>query len=324
MKYKNIIIFFVITVLLLHGFYVLSQGVVLSDDSMRYAQWADELIANHFNIFAVKSQAHNYAPQYIIFIYLIAIMKVIFSAFWIQAVAIINIIFNTITVALLLWLLSRVTKHLILLFLAGSLYLGSYDVLIWTKFILSDSLYLLVSFLFFVTTLSILKCVNGKMAFSKLKWFFSFCLLLICLVTRPTAIPLIAYLVIATLITYFTIRQQSLQNITIVTFSSLILLSSVVIFSIGLIMAEPSSWPFETGKAAVNYYSERFMDGAVVHDRLETYITVERSSFDFVYLTLLKLISFFAITLDGYSLKHSTYNMLCLGPVYLFSLFAFV
>lgn len=295
----------------------------MSDDSLRYAQWADELIANHFNMFAVKSQAHNYASQYIVFIYLVALMKVLFADMWMQALVVSNIIFNAVTLIILLQLLARVTQQSILLVLATCVYIGSYDIVIWTKFILSDSLYLFISFLFFSTSLSILNKANSNMRFGVSEWLISFSLLVICLLTRPTAIPLIVYLVIVTSVSYFAIRQQSIRKISGVTFVCLVLLSVVATFVIGGIMADPSSWPLDAGRAAVNYYSERFIEGAVVHDRLETYIAVKPTSLAFAHLTWLKFINFFVITLDDYSLIHSVYNIFWFSPIYLFSLFAF-
>lgn len=296
----------------------------MSGDSVRYAQWADELIASNFDVFAVKSQAHNYASQYIVFIYLVAVVKVLFGSVWLQVIAALNVIFNMITLVLLLKLLSQFTKSVVILVLAGGFYLVSYDIIVWTKFMLSDSLYLLLSFLFFIGSLHIAKQKNDSIVFRKSQLILTFFLFLVCLVTRPTAIPLIVYLIVVVLVINSSISQSNIQRTAIITVLSLLFVTLLGVFSIGVVMADPSVWSFDAGKEVVYYYSERFMDGAVVHDRPETYIQVESRTLDFMYLTFLKFINFFTITLSGYSNAHSAYNIAWLTPVYLFSVFALV
>ena len=324
MKYKIVLICSAILVFLFHGGYALNQGVIVSDDSIRYLQWSDELISNYFNIFNVESQAHNYVLQYMIFIYLLAIFKIIFSKYFLKAVVLSNVLFNSLTVLVMLSIIFQLIKNECLLIIAAFFYLICYDIIIWDNFVLSDSLYLLLSFIFFAYSISAFNYVNGVFVFNKRKWFIAIFLLLTCLLTRPTSVALVFYFIIFSLTLYYVTKNKNIQLVNKMVLLILLVVTLLFVLWVGYILSNPTSWNFGIGKAVVNYYSARFMDGAVVHDRFTTYVAVKANVIDFIYLAFLRFIRFFAVTVDGYSTKHSIYNMLWFVPVYILSLFSFI
>jgi hypothetical protein len=87
-------------------------------------------------------------------------------------------------------------------------------------------------------------------------------------------------------------------------------------------MLDPEKWPFQFFKDWILYVAKDYPLGIVVYARPETYHSIPNGILDYLFITLSKLISFFAFDFDGYSKMHALLNYVFFLPIYSLSIFS--
>jgi len=96
----------------------------------------------------------------------------------------------------------------------------------------------------------------------------------------------------------------------------------VILLTHSYIMLDPEKWPFPFFKEWILLVAKEYHLGVIVYARPETYHSIPNGILDYVFITLSKLISYFAFDFDGYSKMHVLLNYVFFLPIYALSLFS--
>jgi hypothetical protein len=276
------------------------KGSIQSPDTGSYIIWADRLISHQFNLFSYYSD--NTFITHLLFytlpVSILAILKLIMSDQWITGYLITNLValfftlFLYIKIALNLGIRKWLVSATLLIFLV------SIDFLLWPRYILSDTLFVLLVMLaiYVVTTLT-----------SNFHTFYILISLFFLLVTRPSSLPYIAVFLFFAFMP--SMSQKTLVKKTLfVRLGSFILLSSVV-YSI-IIMANTSGI---IENATIDFWYKWVAEGAIIHHRPETYIAYEATHLGTMKLFIYRMVGFFSPFLKNFSAAHNILNLSLLG-----------
>ena len=305
----------VVVVALVYAVISLRRGAVLSADSARYSQWADLLIAAHFNYVSWSSAANGgVVPPlaYAGWVTIVALSKLILGPAWATGILILNLVLAIAVVAMVLRLVERVTSSRLIVAGAGVAFLVAFELWLWIPYALSD-----VSFMFLACTVLYLLCTDGKKGW--LRRLLPVALALLALVYRPAGLPLLMLVVVATL---FRPRLQSLgvdARAAIARWSalSLCLLIALAVVLEAALMTNPGSWPFPIMSSWIQELSKEYGQGVVIYGRPDTYHTSSSGLLAFVWLNIDRLRWFFAFSAQGFSRGHVLANAAFFIPVYL-------
>jgi hypothetical protein len=175
---------------------------------------------------------------------------------------------------------------------------GCPDVPMWTFYVLGDVtfLFLVAAFWFYLT--------RGVLFHSRRSWILALAIAIGAAFVRPTAIVVIAFWFTAAAFVYM--RARAFHRATI----------ALAFIVLPFIVAE-FVWPYVVYRVAANggqapvmraAFAELlpwYLNGAVVCDRLETYLAPPVAYFDFVRITLVRLVYFFFPLRVGYSPAHN-------------------
>ena len=292
--YFSVLFFFLII-----AYYNLNSGYIESSDSYRFSRWADSLIELKFNIIDFyKIEKADHRPHLFFFtvpVLLISLCKVIFLNYWQIAFAILNLVF--IYLALIYF-----TKSLLLLgvrpnliFISLPAIVLSVDILIWPKYILSDSSY---AFLVFLANYFIIKSIyKDKFLYKELSF-----IIFLLLASRPTSIPII-YAILFFIMIYklhiFSVHKNILLFIFFLFFSTPIILG--VFYQ--LIDLNLNQIP------KVDFLTSMVKKGMIIHDRPETWVDVPDSFLDIIYIYFLRFVNFFNPYAETFSIVHILLNV---------------
>jgi hypothetical protein len=175
---------------------------------------------------------------------------------------------------------------------------GCVDVPMWTFYLLGDVtfLFLLAAFWFFLT--------QAVLFGDTRRWAMALAVAVGAALVRPTAVVVIAFWFTAA--AYMFLRARRFGRATV----------AIVFIVVPFFIAE-FAWPYVVYRVAANGGHASFMrtaftellpwylNGSVVCDRVETYLAPPVAYFDFVRLTLVRLLYFFFPLRAGYSLAHN-------------------
>ena len=318
---KLLIITFLLTILLFHGLYLIHTGV--GSDSCGYLRNADNLINQKTEYTELINPIRGYSG----FVAIVAFFKIILGETAKYGILGFNLFCDVITALLLMLLIKRVSPHYVSIITVAILYLLSYEIVLWLPFVLTDTTFMLSSFL--VLSLSFISFSEKKKQRILLFWGVTFFILFISLYIRPAFFPLLSFYIIA-LFVFLTFdisgpikRNKFIRKFTL--FSCLGII--VLIFYFAASISDPSSY-LSNMLLRVGFDSRCFicepgspfcegeMRGIVVNNRPYTYHKVPVSVIDYVLIIVDKFLHFFAIYTRDYSLKHKIFNYLFFLPAY--------
>lgn len=302
--------------LLWAGLYSWYFGVILSPDSHTYIRWADALISSKFNYVDFIANNSFVVPIYLYtgFISLVAFTKQIFGDYFINAIIIINIICYSLLGVGIYQIVKRKTDNVISLVYFIAVYFACFDILLWTRYLLSDVVYVSLVFVLFF---SLIKYYENK---ESLVWgLLVLSITAVCLFFRPTAIVLLPIV----LLSLAFIRYPVLLSKKYVIAVSLFILYLGFTVWQSYYMANPNSWPISFGKEYIqNIAADRYGQGVVINSRPETYIMVSGSIIDYALVSWKKFFSFFQYISQGFSLYHNLFKFFYYTVVYAFGVLA--
>ena len=322
---KLLIIILLVTILLFHGLYLFHTGV--GSDPSGFLGKADNLINLEMEYTTLINPIQSYSG----FVAIVAFFKIIMGETAKYGVLGFNLFCDIITALLLILLIKRVSRHYIPVFIVAILFLFSYEIVLWLSFVLTDTAFMLSSFL--VLSLSFISFSEKKKQRILLFWGVTFIILFMSFYIRPAFFPLISFYIIALFVFLtFDISDPIKRSNFIRKFALFSCLSIIVlIFYFAASISDSSSY-LSNMLLKVGFDSRYFicepgspfcegeMRGIVVNNRPYTYHKMPVSVIDYVLIIADKFLHFFAVFTRDYSLKHKIFNYLFFLPTYGLSL----
>lgn len=290
-----------------HGAFLIWRGVQLSPDSGSYAAWAERLVQSGFDYQLLLGQARTEFPAalYGLFVTLLAVLKLLFGEHWPLALVALNFAVHVALGVLVVRLALRTTASAMAGWAALILYLGCFDLLNWTPFVLSDTIFVWLAFaIFSFASARILRDAQGwwRVALPAAAGCFF----------RPTGFVLLPDLALAAYLS----SKKGGRIPPAATFAAGALTVVAGTFLFAWLMEDPARWPFDTLSMAFETVSKGYSAGEVVSARLETYHLVPDSLFDRVLISVDRFVHFFAVGAAGYSAAHWLVSLIFFLPCY--------
>lgn len=319
-----LVILLSVCIALAQGGYGLVGGPSLSPDSTRYVEWAQTLIAVGFNPFALLERVEFVVSpvQYLAIVYLIALMMLLPGTYWPVFFVTLNGLFCGLSAFFVLDVVRRKTDGVLPILIVATLFLLSFDIVIWAKFILTDLLFLfIVSALLWNASRLLDGPGNGSwlqdVLAPRARWVML--LLVLAFLTRPTAFPLFGLLLSCLLVAPFVKRLGNERWRCFLGYAALggLALGGAATVLTAWILIDSGGWSGSGGAVeTVKYYASYFAQGAVVHDRPETYLVTEPTVLGYLRVMAYRFAYFFAPIITGYGMLHRVANLLVFVPSY--------
>ncbi len=292
--YFSVLFFFLII-----AYYNLNSGYIESSDSHKYSRWADSLIGLKFNLIEFYNIEQADHKPHLFFstipVLLISLCKVIFLNNWQLAFVILNLFFIYLSLIYFTKSLLLVGVRPILIFISLPAIVISVDILIWPKYILSDSSY---AFLVLLANYFIVKSIYED----KFLYKETSLIIFLLLASRPTSFPIV-YAILFFIMLYrlqiFSVHKNILLFIFFLFFSTPLILTIIYQF-IDLNFNQISQVDFLTSMVKI---------GMIIHDRPETWVDIPNSFFDILYIYFLRFVNFFNPYAETFSIVHIILNI---------------
>lgn len=298
--------------LLVNAVYLFYKGVFLAPDSLHfYMKGADRLVESGFDFpqFLTASPAFR---QYIGFVTWCAILKSLIGDHWPVAIVATNALAN----ATLVCVMTSQLKRLGICWQARAAMiiwcLVAFDLLVWSKGLLSDTTFLLLATSAVVTWARHATGPRRSLILPSMLMILAIC-------WRPTGIALLLPWGICLLMRYVS-RLPPVNRGFVLVGSALILEGTFLIFA--YYMGNPEAWPLPVGEGHIKYTAHYYDQGQVVWKRYATYHEVPVALLDYHLITLDRLRYWFACFESEFSLAHKAYNVVFYVPLYVGSLWA--
>ena len=294
-----------LSILVLHGFYLLLAGAVMAPDSHTYAHWSGRLLETGFDFPAVLAEAETTFPPilYLAFGTLLALLRLGLGEGWPIALVALNAVAHIILGLLLVRLAARVAGAA-----AGwaalSLYLLCFGLLQWVPFVLSDATFALIAFtIFFLASRRLLAEVRGWLPVIGLAGLGVF--------YRPTGIVLVPDRLWAAWLAR--VRRIPSRTLMVAAAASAVAAAALLF---AWLMQDPSRWPFDALRPAFRNTAGAYGLGEVVSMRRETYHAPPDLLIDYVAISADRFVHFFAIGAADFSLAHWIVELAFFVPAY--------
>jgi hypothetical protein len=252
---------------------------------------------------------------YLTWIFTLALIKLLFGFAWQSGALYFNIFVNLMIITTAVLTVYRASQaSLISAMATGLLLLVAIEHMLWIPFPLTDISYEAISLcsltlLYYALTSA---STRLRLGFGSGVFFFVF----VAMFSRPTS-PVLVVAILCSCILIVTINfnnpEDRLCRLRVITG----ILVSVVLVGISLhalLLAQ------QTSADATGYLSQLnslYSKGVVVTGRPETYVTPPEGSLEYFLISLRKLVYFFWVSLDTFSVVHSVGNWIFFFPAYL-------
>jgi hypothetical protein len=286
---------------------------VLSHDSQLYVSISGALMAGSLAPYQTTESA---MWTVVIFPSLIAAARSVAPTGWPMLVLVLNVLCGGLTGALLVWFVRRATRSDAAGAAALLFYLGAFDIILWVRFVLSDTLYTCLALLVYILALHPL--VSDTPLRGRRFWLAVS--LVVCFFTRPTSLVLVA---VALMMELFILPLQRAdadrrrRRLTIL-WVLVVAGSFAMIVGRAYIFHDVNRWPVDFMRPKLAEYASREKGGEVVWDRAEMNHSPTTSPADHIAIQGARMARFFQVTVDDYSAGHNVANALYYVPLYLF------
>ena len=291
------------------------SGIHTGIDTATYSRWADALIAAGFDVPAyLREQSFVASPLfYLLWVAVVAALKLWLGGSWMTGVVVLNWIALTAGVILTLATIRRVTWSAASMLLAAFLFLVAGDLLIFSRYVLSDVL-------FWGLSTAVLACgvtlatVDEDRAHMLRMIGIGTAVLMVAVLFRPVALPLTLFWIMA-----ITAR---LARPVVERFATHLLVTAVALAMVTIVihaqlLNNPAWWPFGELPTMLVMVAQEARDGMFVHNANPPMTVAPAASlFGFIRITLQKLLFFITPWLPHYSTSHTIANLLFFVPAY--------
>jgi len=304
-------------VLIVHGAIVLRSGIVLPPDGVKFAQWADLLIANRFDFAAVvrAEGARNLpAGMYMFFVTIVALAKLIAGARWAAVLVTANVLFDALTAAILIRLVMLATRSTAAVMFALAAWLVCFDVVTWVRMPLTDILFLLLSFAAFAS-LAGPRLVSEPLATKALLRAAIFTAM--ALLLRPVGFLWIILIAVVYLVLSGRLRRRAIVV-------GGLLIGGLIFAGHTLVVCYPERWPLRAFERSVRWDARSYAHGDVIVGRPETSHPPPVTLIDYGAITADRFVHFFAFTAASFSRAHKIGGAVFYGSIYLMAIGAVI
>jgi len=268
------------------------------------------MVANQFNLVAFANQANFVfsASIYGAWVSLLAAFKITLGERWGSGVLMLNLGSALTLVWLSLRFVGSRTRSALPVVFVAVCFATSLDFLHIATFVLSDTSYaaLLAIFLFWLIG-------RKSQGISSLQFLFAVAFLLFMMIYRPVTPPLAAVFFLSAIsLQWFSSPDSLYRRRMALAVTVLIILAGLVVISHTELLRNTSV----EARGWMAQLAQEYRQGMVVFQRPETYRPEPTTFGDFLLISTLKAIYFWAPSLPGYSITHSVINMLNLVPAY--------
>lgn len=294
-------------IVLLHGTFTVTRGVMLAPDTASYDYWAGRLVDSGFAYLPLLAEAETGFPAalYLLFVSLLALLKLLFAEQWPLALVALNLAAHVALGAMIVRLAFRTTGNGAASWTALLLYLACHDLLVWVPFTLSDATFVTLAFCIF--TLAAARILGEARG-----WLALGLAVISGIFYRPTGIVLLPDLAWAVYLARNPDAKRRAGWVLLAGCGGFLIAASMLAW----IVQDPSRWPFSSLARAFGIVAEGYSSGEVVSERLETYHDAPQRLTDYVLITLDRLVHFFAIGAADYSIAHWLVSLAFFVPVY--------
>jgi hypothetical protein len=308
-----------------YGIITYRQGRIESTDTGTYSDWADILISSDFNYLRMARSINFVVPSYLYLGWLtvVALFKITLGAAWPAGIVIFNYCLALAAIWATLDLIKRTTRSALSILVAGVLLLIAYELFNWIRFVLSDISFMAITFaLYYLFCLP--RAPTEKGPLNVRRYAACIALIIAALFYRPTGVPLVMVAGLAYLTRRMARNRSDAERagiaMRIAGAFCLLAIAGIVMHS--YFMKEPASWPLSFASKWIAFLSNEYRQGYIVMHRPATYVSVPISLPDYIFITLKKLVYFFAIYSDSFGLAHKAANLMFFIPAYFLAILA--
>jgi 4-amino-4-deoxy-L-arabinose transferase-like glycosyltransferase len=281
-----------------------------SPDMKFYVRLADAVSKGHFDVFTTSKQA-NFTV--IVFPSLLAVVRMISPAHWQSIMLGINVLCAAVTAMLLVKLVRMVTGSDAAATIALLFYLVCFDVLVWVRFLETDSLYTAIATAAFLLVVRGVLYPDGPQGGRRTKVALT---TILAAVTRPVGVVVIPLVILAE---WFFVQREEKRGRRVLWI--LVGFGIVATFFLHAYLYQDSNrWPSDWMRPKLQESVARERGGEVVWDRHETFHQPPSTMSDYLSIEADRFVRFFQITSSGFSRTHNLIAIAYYGPLFLLAL----
>lgn len=297
------------------GAIALSKPPVIATDTPFYLKIADTLQSHPADVLFAKERA---TWTVLVLPALVIASKAIAPTSWPYIIVVVNVLSMAAAGAWLVMTVRLATRSVLLSMIALSLYVISFDVVVWMRYILTDCLFTAAAtaaFYFLVRNLMLPESQQRRFGALCFSLFLSF-------ITRASGAILIP---VAMFSTWWT-RWESRTSVRakLAPWVLLVVLAFCGLAARAYVFADLRRWPTDFLRPVLQTYADREKSGQVVWDRVETTRTPPVTTADHFVLELDRFARFFQFTTPGFSRAHNAINVVYFSPLYLLAVIGLV
>jgi hypothetical protein len=245
---------------------------------------------------------------------LIAVARSIAPAKWPYLMVLVNVLCAGGTAALLASFVRRFTRSDLAAAAALVLYVSAFDVILWVRYVLADTIYASLSAIVFM--LSVQPLVSAEPLRGRRFWLAA--ALIIGFFTRPTGVVVIPF-VLLTEFLILPLASGRIANVRRYAVIWLLLIAAALAGVVvrGYLFHDIDRWPFEFMRPKLAEYADREKGGEVVWGRKAMNHPPTETPFDHIAIEAERFVRFFQITVAEYSRGHNVVNVVYYTPLYL-------
>lgn len=294
---------------------MLRSGIHTGLDTATYSRWADALIAVNFNVPAYLRGQDFVAPPlfYLLWVAIVALLKTMLGESWMTGVLVLNWIAVAAGVSLTLAAIRGVTRSTASMMLGALLFLAAGDLLIFSRYVLSDVMFWGVSTAVLACGV-MLAAVDEDRDHMLRRIGIGTAVLIAAMLFRPVALPLMMFwiMAIAAWLARPLVERFAMHLLVLAVAGAMI---AIVIHA--WLLSDPARWPFGALPSLLEMVGQEARQGMFVHNANPPMtVAPAENVFGFVRITLQKLLFFMTPWLPHYSSTHTTVNLLFFVPAY--------
>ena len=302
-----------------YGVWILRHGLQTGSDTNSYSEWADLMIAHHFNVVSYLREQSFVVPPvlYLAWVLIVASLKTVLGHWWMHGVVALNwLCFIGGTYATLSWV-RRATASAGAVLLAAACFLVSADLLIFVPFVLSDLTFWGLSTIIVVMGLQF--AARDDLDNTARHLAIGTILTAVAMMFRPVALPLALFWIVAIIARA---QRERVVRHGARLFGVLCGVAILAVIGHAYVLLNPSAWPGRL-PAMFEVLSREYRQGVLVYSPDENFnVAPAVDWFGFIRITIEKWIYFWTPWLPHYSAAHTVMNLAFFAPVYFLSVIA--
>ena len=289
-------------------------------DSGWYADAADHLIAAGFDYREFSQRVSSVPPPifYLQFVLVTALCKLALGASWALGVVVVNLVAESLVAVQLVRLVHDLTRDVAAAVFALALYLVASDVVLWSAYVLSDSIFLLLSFSLFSWTVRMFWAERAAPGWRA--WAILGSLFVLTVTQRPLGFVVLPAIGLAI---WSRSRFGRLPPPwPAVSLAGLVLLAIVPAVGFLVVLRNEALWAGLGSMMPLRHFAEMYREGTVVYSRPETAVSAPHSLTGYIFVAVVKFWYFFAFSAAGFSRSHAILKSVFFVPAYAFAVAA--